>query len=43
MGVVMALVTTAMSGVLLPLVYTAARVRRDAAARSALVAEERAG
>ena len=41
--VVMALVTTAMSGVLLPLVYPAARVRRDAAARTALVAEERAG
>jgi Kef-type K+ transport system membrane component KefB len=41
--VVMALVTTAMSGVLLPLAYPAARVRRDAAARTALVAEERAG
>ncbi len=42
--VVMALVTTAMSGVLLPLAYPAARVRRDAAARTAaLVAERRAG
>lgn len=41
--VVMALVTTAMSGLLLPLVYPAARVRRDAAERTALVTGERAG
>jgi Kef-type K+ transport system membrane component KefB len=39
--VVMALVTTAMSGVLLPLVYPPERVRRDAAARTAALVAER--